>query len=183
MALDKVVGDILDGAQKDAEKLLKSADEEKSSILKLADESIAGKGKEREKELQDALRRLRQQEISSAELEAKRIVLNAKKEMLDKSFHETLKRLNALDRDVRSAVYAKILTDSKATISNPKVYCPKGDALLLLGEAKHVYEVDMEPGLILESEAGDIRLDYRFRSLLESVWEKELKNISTILFG
>lgn len=183
MALDKVVADILESAQKDAQTYLKSADEEKSSILKAADESIAVKGKERDKELQDALRRLRQQEISSAELEAKRIVLNAKKEMLDKSFQATLKELKALDKDTKSELYGKIIADSKKSISNPKVYCPRGDMLLLLGKAEKVVEIEMEPGLILESQSGDIRLDYRFKSLLESVWEKELKNISTVLFG
>ena len=41
----------------------------------------------------------------------------------------------------------------------------------------------MEPGLILESEDGTVRLDYRFKTILEGVWEKELKNVSNILFG
>jgi V/A-type H+-transporting ATPase subunit E len=41
----------------------------------------------------------------------------------------------------------------------------------------------MESGLILESEDGTIRLDYRFRSILEGIWEKELKNVSNMLFG
>jgi V/A-type H+-transporting ATPase subunit E len=183
MALDKVVGDILDSAKADADKSIKSAEEEKSSILKAADESIAVKGKERDKELQDALRRLRQQEISSAELEAKRIVLNAKKEMLDKSFQATLKELKALDKDTKSELYGKIIADSKKVISNPKVYCPRGEKPLLAGKADNVIETDMDVGLVLESASGDIRLDYRFRSLLESVWEKELKNISAVLFG
>ena len=183
MALDKVVGDILEGAKVDADKSIKTAEDERSGILKLADDSIAAKQKERDKELQDALRRLRQQEISSAELEAKRIVLNAKKEMLDKSFQATLGELNALDKDTRAELYGKIIKDSQNVISNPKVYCPRGDKSLVAGKAVNVVEMDMEPGLILESGSGDIRLDYRFRALLESIWEKELKNISAVLFG
>lgn len=183
MALDKVVGEILESAKMEVDKAIAVAEGERSSILKLADESIAAKQKERDEELQDALRRLRQQEISSAELEAKRIVLNAKKEMLDKSFQATLRELNALDKDTRSELYAKIMIDSKMSVSNPKTYCPRGDKHLLAGKADNVIEIDMEPGLILESGSGDIRQDYRFRILLETIWEKELKNVSTVLFG
>ena len=30
---------------------------------------------------------------------------------------------------------------------------------------------------------GTIRLDYRFNTMLAAVWEKELKNVSNVLFG
>ena len=46
-----------------------------------------------------------------------------------------------------------------------------------------VEETDMEPGLILEDASGKVRLDYRFRVVLEGVWDKELKNVSNVLFG
>ena len=40
----------------------------------------------------------------------------------------------------------------------------------------------MESGLILESEDGSVRLDFRFKTILEGIWDSELKNISKILF-
>jgi V/A-type H+-transporting ATPase subunit E len=46
-----------------------------------------------------------------------------------------------------------------------------------------VEETDMETGVILEDASGIVRLDYRFRVILESVWDKELKNVSNTLFG
>ena len=84
MALDKVIGNILESANKESAALIATAEKERASILQQADDTIAEKRKAQEKELEIALKRLRQQEISSAELEAKRIVLNAKKEMLDR---------------------------------------------------------------------------------------------------
>ncbi|QLH74880.1 MAG: hypothetical protein HPY73_05110 [Methanomassiliicoccales archaeon] len=185
MALDNVVGQILDSANKEAEKLIQEAEKEKAAILQQADENIAAKKKAQEKELELALARLRQQEMSSAELEAKRVVLNAKKAALDEAFQETLKELNSISSTERAKVYGKIITKAQSVIPNPKVYCPKGDAALL-GNAmgvRAVIEKDMEPGLILESEDGTISLDYRFKTVLEGVWEKELKNVSNILFG
>ena len=184
MALDNVVGQILEGANKEAAKLVQDAEKERAEILRQADESIAQKKKAQEKELQASLVRLKQQELSSAELEAKRIVLNAKKEVLDEAFRETLKELNAMPASERSKVYARIVSRTQSVIMNPKVYCPKGDASLLgsLG-VRSVIERDMEPGLILESEDGSISLDYRFKTILEGVWEKELKKVSNVLFG
>jgi V/A-type H+-transporting ATPase subunit E len=46
-----------------------------------------------------------------------------------------------------------------------------------------VTETDMSTGLVLESQDGTIRLDYRFNTMLAAVWEKELKNVSNVLFG
>jgi V/A-type H+/Na+-transporting ATPase subunit E len=185
MALDNVVGEILDSASKEADTLIQEAEKEKASILQQADESIVAKKKAQQKELELSLARLKQQELSSAELEAKRIVLNAKKDALDEAFHETLNGLNAMPSSEKAKVYAKIVSNGKSVIKNPKVYCPKGDAALL-GAAvgvRAIVEKDMEPGLILESEDGTISLDYRFKTVLEGVWEKELKNVSNILFG
>ena len=131
MALDTVVGDILASANKEADKLVQDAEKEKASILQQADETIATKKKAQAKELELALVRLKQQEISSAELEAKRIVLNAKKDALDEAFRETLKELNSMPSHERGKVYAKIISKGLLVINNPKVYCPRGDAALL----------------------------------------------------
>jgi V/A-type H+-transporting ATPase subunit E len=185
MALDNVVGQILDSANKEADKLIQEAEKERTAILQQADETIAIKKKAYEKELDLSLARLKQQEISSAELEAKRMILNARKEVLDEAFRETLKDLNAMSESEKARVYAKIVSKSQSIIKNPKVYCPRGNASLLGGVTgiQSVMEKDMEAGLILESEDGKISLDYRFKTVLEGIWEKELKDVSNILFG
>lgn len=185
MALDNVVGQILDSANREAEKLIQEAEREKAGILQQADENIAIKKKAHEKELGISLARLKQQEISSAELEAKRTILNARKDVLDEAFRETLKDLDAMSSNEKARVYAKIVSKSQSIIKNPKVYCPRGDASLMgsVTGVHSVMEKDMGPGLILESEDGKISLDYRFKTILEGIWEKDLKNVSNILFG
>jgi V/A-type H+-transporting ATPase subunit E len=185
MALDKVVGNILETANKESAARIATAEKERATILQQADETIANKKKAQEKELEIALKRLRQQEISSAELEAKRIVLNAKKEILDRSFQETLKDLESMSEAEKVRVYEKILTNAKKSISKPKVMCPKGESRLVHKDSDitSVTETDMSEGLVLESQDGTIRLDYRFNTMLAAVWEKELKNVSNVLFG
>jgi V/A-type H+-transporting ATPase subunit E len=185
MALDEVINNILASAQTKSEEMVREAENERSTILHQVDEKASAKRLVQEKELGTAIERLKQQEISSAELEAKRTILNAKKEVLDRSFQTALDSLRNMDDSNRKRMYQKILDSGKAVISAPKVYCPMGDARLINGMAGlgKVEETDMEAGLILEDATGKVRLDYRFRVLLTSVWDKELKNVSVILFG
>jgi len=185
MALDKVVGDIMESARKDADQIIQAAENERDSVIREARLKGEGAQKQREKQLEEAIKRLRQQEVSSAELEAKRIVLNAKKEMLDVVFQDTLKHLSRLSDSDKSRLYSRILSEATKVIPNPKVSCPRGDAkfLTVVVGLGSVQETDMEPGLILESSDGMVRLDYSFRTLLEGIWEKELKNVSNVLFG
>jgi V/A-type H+-transporting ATPase subunit E len=184
MALEKVVDDILESARKDANQLVASAENEKADITRQANEAVASKKSENERQLADAIRRLRQQEVSSAELEAKRVVLNAKKDVLDQTLQEAMKELAELSDSEKSKLYAKIIDAGTKVISKPKVYCPKGDSNLVprAGVAS-VAETDMGPGLVLESKDGMILLDYKFKTIMDSVWEKELKNVSNLLFG
>jgi V/A-type H+/Na+-transporting ATPase subunit E len=185
MALDNVVGQILESANKEADTLIHEAEKERTSILKQADEQVATKQKVEQKDLEQTLVRMRQQELSSAELEAKRVTLNAKKQVLDNTFQSTLKELGSLGPEDKARIYQRILVKGVATIPNAKVYCPKGDSKYVTGTAgiKSIEERDMEPGLVLESVDGTVSLDYRFKTILEGVWEKELKNVSNILFG
>lgn len=185
MALDRVVEDIMESARKDADQLRAAGEKERSSILGQANESISNRKAEGDKRLDEAVRRLKQQEISSAELEAKRIVLNAKKEVMDRTFEETLKDLAKLGDADKSRIYGKILSQGTKIIPQPKVYCAKGEGRLVsaMPGIGSVQEVDMGPGLVLESKDGLVLLDYKFKTILEGVWEKELKNVSSILFG
>jgi len=185
MALDEVINNITESAQAKAGELIQGAEREKADILKQADDKVTAKRLTQQKELEVTLKRLKQQEISSAELEAKRIILNAKKDVLDKSFQVALSSLLNMDEGNRGRMYRKILDGGKTVIRSPKVYCPRGESKLISGVTglSSVVETDMEAGLVLEDADGKVRLDYRFRVLLESVWDKELKNVSNILFG
>lgn len=185
MALDTVVENIMEGARAKAGELIQEAEKEKATILQQANDKVSAKKLAQQKEMEISLKRLKQQEISSAELEAKRIVLNAKKDVMDRSFQVALSSLLNMDEGNRSRMYRKILDGGKTVIKSPKVYCPRGESKLISGVAGlgGVEEIDMETGIILEDATGTVRLDYRFRVILESVWDKELKNVSNMLFG
>ncbi len=184
MALDKVISEILETAQKEADQRIQEAEKERAKILQEADQRIEKLQKAEEKDLQEAVKRLKRQELSSAELEAKKIVLNKRKDILNRTFEEMLKELSAMDAKEKTALYKKILADGKKIIHRPKVFIPKGEADLLAGlrGCESLTEIDMGSGLILENEDGTVRLDYRFKTILESIWDRDMKSISNVLF-
>ncbi|WP_400260229.1 V-type ATP synthase subunit E family protein [Candidatus Methanomassiliicoccus intestinalis] len=184
MSLDKIADEILGNASKEAEAIVKEAENERSRILLEADQKIENMRKAEEKELQDALERIKRQEISSAELDAKKIVLNKRKDILNRTFEEMLAELSDLNANEKGDIYKKIVDQGSQVIPSPKVFCPQGEKKLLanvdgIGE---LTETDMESGLILESTDGTVRLDFRFRTILEGIWDQDLKEISNILF-
>jgi len=133
MALDKVANDILEGARQEAAKRIQEAEKERAKILQETDQRIDRLQKAEDKELQETLNRMRRQELSSAELESKKVILNARKEILNRTFAETLSELSALDPKQKSALYKKMLADGKKMIHHPKVFIPKGEADRLAG--------------------------------------------------
>jgi len=43
--------------------------------------------------------------------------------------------------------------------------------------------VDIDGGILLEGEGGELQIDYSYRTFLAKVWESGLKDASDILFG
>ena len=184
MSLDKIADEILGNASKEADKIVKDAENERSRILLEADQKIENMRKAEEKELQESIERMKRQEISSAELDAKKIVLNKRKDILNRTLEEMLAELSEMDANEKGGIYKNIVDQGSKVIPSPKVLCPIGEKNLLAdvdGMGK-LTETDMESGLILESKDGTVRLDFRFRTILEGIWDQDLKEISNILF-
>ena len=84
----------------------------------------------------------------------------------------------------KSRLYNRILELGQKVIPGGKVYCPVGESKLLTPKpGVKIEETVMGPGLVLDSQDGSVRIDYTFKAILEGVWERELKNVSNILFG
>ena len=95
MALDVVKSEINKSAEDAAAAIKAEADAEVAKIMAAADAEIAAMNEKEEKRLKEAVERLGRQELSSAELESKKIVLAKKKEILARAFAETLASLES----------------------------------------------------------------------------------------
>lgn len=185
MALQNVTQEISKSAQDKAAAIKAEADAEIAKINAEADAKIAELKEKEDKKLKEAVERLSRQELSSAELESKKIVLAKKKELLTEAFEGTLADLENAPSDVKLAQYKAMIESAKKVIANPKAIMSENDSFSAsdLGVASVEKDRRIKAGLILQSEDGQIEVDMQYSTLLQTIWDREIKAVSEILFG
>ena len=181
MGLETVKEEIIRNARKQEEDLLAEARQKAAEIIKKAEEQVEELRQKSDAEAGRIMEIAKKQELASAELEGKKMLLEAKKQLIAQVFAEAQKKVEALDAKKKAAYMDKLLEKAKNDIEVAKVFCSKKDAKLLNGV--DVESKDMLGGLIAENRDGTIRVDYSFESILQSIKENELQGISKILFG
>jgi V/A-type H+-transporting ATPase subunit E len=183
MGLETVVKDITDVANAEASKINAEADAEVSNILDEARQSAKKIMGDRLAKSEDDIKKLRQQEISSANLEVKRKMLNARKEVLDKVYSRTTDLIANLPSSKNEELLKAII--DKYQGSGAKIYSNKDSEKLVtkLSSLAYAGNIDCIGGVVIENEDGTIRLDYTYDIILESTNDKSMKQISDILFG
>lgn len=185
MALDNVKEDIIRSAEESVKAINAERDAEISKIKGESNAVISDLKTKEDKRLKEALEQLVRQELSSAELESKKIVLEKKKELLAQAFAETLAELESATPAVRKKRYQKMVESAKKVIDSPKAYCAKSETIKAedIGVSSLTKLDSITGGLILESKDGTVQVDMQYRTLLQTVWDRELKGLSDILFG
>jgi len=185
MALDNVNEDIIRSAEETVKAIGAERDAEIAKILGEADAVISDLRTKEDKRLKEALEQLVRQELSSAELESKKIVLEKKKAILAQAFGETLAELESAAPAVRKDRYRKMVEAAGRIIAEPKAYCAKNETLKAedIGVSSLTKSEAVTGGLILESKDGTVQVDMQYRTILQTVWDSEMKGLSDILFG
>ena len=189
MSLETVVEDIRDEARARAEEIREAAEAEAEEIVAEAEQEAEELRERREQEVERELEQRREQTLSSANLEAKQSRLEARRDALA-SVHEAVEQYVAEREEGREELTRALLADAVEEFGDePVVVYGRGDDQQLLadlaGEFENVSvggERDCLGGVIAESEASRVRIDNTFDSVLEAVWEDELKEVSDRLF-
>lgn len=181
MGLEAVKEEILNSAKERANSIIADARKEANRILKEAEKKIEAIREKTDLETKKIMDAIKRQELSSAEFENKKMLLEAKKQVIDAVFAEVRGKLENLDDKRRESYTKKLLEKVKSDIEAEHVYCSKKDAKFIKGHK--VEPVDITGGLIAENKDKTIRVDYSFETLLQSIKDSELQGISKILFG
>lgn len=180
MGLEVLKEEIIRNANLEKEKLLAEAKTEAEKIMKDSKKKFMEFKMNAESETKRILDTLNRQEQASAELESKKMILEAKKGNIDKVFLEIKKKIEKLEPKIRESYIKRLLEKAKKDIEVEKVYCNKKD-IEFVKESK-VEAADIIGGLIAENKDGIVRVDYSFDIMLQSITENELQNINEILF-
>ena len=181
MGLETVKDEILSSAKEQANSLIAEARKEANRIIREVEKKIDGIKEKSEAETKKIADTTKRQELASAELENKKMLLEAKKQVIESVFTESRKKHESLDDKKRESINKKLLEKAKNEIEVTNIYCNKKDSKFLKGF--NVETIEINGGLIAENKEKTIRVDYSFETILQSIKENELQNISKILFA
>jgi len=189
MSLEVVVEDIKEQAREQAEEITQAAEQEAEAILADAESDAEEIKAEREREVDRQIAQERERRLSSAKLEAKQERLNARREVLETVRERVESGLATLDGDRREQLTRDLLDAALEEFDGGevRVYGRAEDAELLESileayDATLAGDRDCLGGVVVESTASRVRVNNTFDSVLEDVWEDEIRTISDQLF-
>ncbi|KDS91823.1 ATP synthase subunit E [Halorubrum saccharovorum] len=190
MSLDTVVEDVRDEARARAEEIREAAESEADEIVAEAEADAERIREERLAEVDRQIDQEREQTLSSAKLEAKQERLGARRDVLEDVYDDVEAAIEGLDGDRRRELTETLLDATLAEFDDDAdvaVYTHAEDVelveeLVADRNAEVDGEVDCLGGVVAESDTSRVRVNNTFDSILESVWDDELKNISEQLF-
>ncbi len=188
MSLDTVVADIQAEAEAQAEEILAEAEEEAEAIREEAEAEAEAIRETAERNVEAEIEQERDQRISNATLEAKQKRLEARRDALFTVRERVEEAIASLPEDKRKTLTRELLEDATTEFDEADVYARPADTDLVT-EILEDYdgfslagETDCLGGVVLEGEDGRIRVDNTFDSVLETVWDENLKALSDVLF-
>lgn len=185
MSLEKVVEDILRRGEEQRREIIRQGERERDEHIAHADVQIAEHRERSAKRAEAQVSQMEQQELSSAELESKKALLSAQRQVMDELKAQILVEMSHYPADKRSAMYARLMGRAKKELGECYVYSNPSDRPLLKPPpgVSSGGVIDCRGGLVFESKDRAVRLDYRFESMLEEVWNGKIREIYSGLFG
>ncbi len=182
MSLEAVIQSILDKGAAEKNEIIGTARKEKEKLLKELKEKGQQDISEKLGEAGNVAERLKVQETARAELESRKIVLAAQKEVLDTVRTEVLRRLAS--PEIRTSLLKELLEKHKDEWRTGKVYCNENDQKTVKSVVGSRFEgtVDCAGGIVIESEDKTMRIDLRFETLLQDLWEDSVKELAELLW-
>ncbi len=182
MGLEEAIQTILDGGKAEAAKIVEAARAERERMLREAQERGEALLSERVAAARAAGERRRVQDLARAELEAKKSLLQAQKEVLDEVKRRALQALG--DFKGNDTVLKTLIERHRDDVLGGKVFSNVKDAPLVKKLVAKAFggTIDCVGGLVIDSEDGARRLDLRYETLLEESWESWVKEVAGILW-
>ena len=190
MSLDTVVEDIRDEARARAEEIRDEGEQRAEEIVSEAENDAEDILEEAEREVERSIEQEREQTLSSAKLEAKQARLEARRELLADVREDVEEEVAGLEGERREELTRALLDVAAEEFDGDdvQVYGRADDEELLTDVLddyegfSYAGEYDCLGGVVVESEGSRVRVNNTFDSVLDEVWEENLREISDELF-
>ena len=191
MSLDNVVEDIQDEAHARADELREEGDRRAEEIVESAEADAEELLDARKQKVERQIEQEREQAVSGAKLEAKQERLEARRDVLEDVRSQVETELRELSGDDRTELTRALLDEAATEFegqASVAVYGRADDADLIeelvadYDGFEYGGEHECLGGVVVDATDSRVRVNNTFDSVLDDVWEDNLKDVSGILF-
>ncbi len=183
--MEKIVQEVLSHGQEEANRIRKEAGKHVLMILDRATKEVEAMKEEAKASATLEAKRIGTVQISAANLEARKLVLQSKAGTLQKVRDGAMARLRTLSTIERERIIRRLLTKARNLIPDGTVSARAEDLDILkqnVGSFRIGPPVNISGGIIVDSLDRKRRLDLSFETLFEEIWEQRFSSISHMLF-
>ena len=123
--------EIIRQAEKEAEKIIKNAKKEAEALIEKAKAEAKQEIKKERKKARKEKERLFNREKIKANIEGKKIILNTKKEVLERVFQEFLKKVLDMKEKEKTELYRSLVKNAEKEIKSGTIYVRKQDVKIV----------------------------------------------------
>ncbi|KYC53091.1 MAG: V-type ATP synthase subunit E [Candidatus Methanofastidiosum methylothiophilum] len=181
MGVDSVSNAVIQDAKKIAREYDIRLAETRRSKLNEINETMEKLKQKKKDALKEKISLLAKTETSRTNLEIKRKRLRMEHDILEEILIEVKKKLGELDPEKREKLLIKLT--SVATLEYFFSNKMDEDIVKKIVKDKYKGNINCLGGILIEDNSGRIREDFTFDSLINSVFNDNLKNLRDILFG
>jgi V/A-type H+-transporting ATPase subunit E len=182
MGLEKVIEKIQNEGKEKITSIIQDAEKQAAQILQTKQKTLEELSVKKKQEIEKQIETLKTQEESGIEIEIKKIKLNAEKDVLNATYQECLNALSTLPHEkMISFLLKKVETELPEAAY---IYSNKRDEAIVRAHTKISYGESIETlgGIIVENREKTMKVDYRYETIAEIVWDRSLKEIAEKLF-
>jgi V/A-type H+-transporting ATPase subunit E len=182
MGLEKIKEEIQQKAEAVAEAVLREAERRAKGIRDEAEREMARLQAETDARLSREPQILEKREAALRESVSSRMLLEAKKDILDEVYQRAYRKITEMPKEDRRRLIAALLSKAQQEIDVARIYVNDVDGAFLNASIE-TKPLRTDGGIICETADGRVRVDYRFSTLFENVREPTIHRTSQILFA
>lgn len=182
MSLEKVVEEILERGRAASEEIAASTKAERDRLLADVREKAKAAEEDRTADARERANRERLREVARAELDGRRMGLQAQKDVLDEVLVKAKAHLQ--ERPADRLLLEALLARHPEEVADGILHCSPRDAPILKTLVPGEVRDDLETigGILIESLDGKRRVDLTYETALEDLWPDIVKEIATLLW-
>jgi len=184
MGLERIVERIVAESQAEEKRIISEAEAERKRMLEEAEkkrDEILAKYRQL---IEENTAQVEQREAARTEVEVKKRLLQARKEILDETQKAVLEHFRSIPNDIRRRYYSAMLKQAVRELHSGVIRCRKGEEHLFSGIPNFSVgeNIDCIGGFLAESRDGSVILDMRFDDIIREIWERNAEEISSTIF-